>query len=84
MRSSTDRTATVAAARALRPAGVSRVGSTLTTGASSGPAPDAQAIHDALVADGMPIAAAPIDGPFGRTFTLVDPDVYQITLHDRA
>lgn len=47
-------------------------------------APDAQAIHDALVADGVRIASAPIDGPFGRTFTFADPDGYQITLHDRS
>ena len=47
-------------------------------------ATEVQAIHDALVADGHPIAAAPIDGPFGRTFTFVDPDGYQVTLHDRA
>jgi predicted enzyme related to lactoylglutathione lyase len=47
-------------------------------------ATDVQAIHDALVADGHPIVSAPIDGPFGRTFTLADPDGYQITLHDRA
>jgi len=47
-------------------------------------APDAQGIHDALLAAGVPITAAPIDGPFGRTFTFADPDGYQITLHDRA
>ena len=47
-------------------------------------ATDTQAIHDALVAGGAPIVAAPIDGPFGRTFTFADPDGYQITLHDRA
>lgn len=47
-------------------------------------ATEVQAIHDALVADGHEIAAAPIDGPFGRTFTLVDPDGYRITLHDRS
>jgi catechol 2,3-dioxygenase-like lactoylglutathione lyase family enzyme len=47
-------------------------------------ATDVQAIHDALVADGHSIVAAPIDGPFGRTFTLADPDGYRITLHDRA
>ena len=47
-------------------------------------APDAQAIHDALLADGVPIITAPLDGPFGRTFTFADPDGYQITLHDRA
>ena len=45
---------------------------------------DVQAIHDALVADGHPIVAAPVDGPFGRTFAFADPDGYHITLHDRA
>ncbi|PVE93944.1 MULTISPECIES: VOC family protein [unclassified Microbacterium] len=47
-------------------------------------ATDVQTIHDALVADGHTIASAPIDGPFGRTFTFADPDGYRITLHDRA
>ena len=47
-------------------------------------ATDVQAIHDALVADGATIVSAPIDGPFGRTFTFADPDGYQITLHDRG
>lgn len=47
-------------------------------------ATDVQAIHDDLVADGHTIVSAPIDGPFGRTFTFADPDGYQITLHDRA
>ncbi len=47
-------------------------------------ATDVQAIRDALVADGHTIVSAPIDGPFGRTFTLTDLDGYQITLHDRA
>lgn len=47
-------------------------------------ATDVQAIHDALAADGHTIVSAPIDGPFGRTFTLADPDGYRITLHDRA
>ena len=47
-------------------------------------ATEVQAIHDALVAHGQTIVAAPIDGPFGRTFTLADPDGYHITLHDRA
>ena len=47
-------------------------------------APDAQAVHDALAALGTPILAAPIDGPFGRTFTFADPDGYRITLHDRG
>lgn len=43
-----------------------------------------QSIHDALAADGRTIISAPVDGPFGRTFTFADPDGYQITLHDRA
>lgn len=47
-------------------------------------ADDVQAIHDALVADGHRIVSAPIDGPFGRTFTFADPDGYHVTLHDRA
>ncbi|WP_193612092.1 VOC family protein [Nocardioides lijunqiniae] len=47
-------------------------------------ATDVQDIHDALVAGGHPIVSAPIDGPFGRTFTLADPDGYHVTLHDRA
>ena len=47
-------------------------------------ATDVQDIHDTLVTDGQPIVSAPIDGPFGRTFTFADPDGYQVTLHDRA
>jgi predicted enzyme related to lactoylglutathione lyase len=47
-------------------------------------ATDTQAIHDALVSDGQTIVSAPIDGPFGRTFTFADLDGYQITLHDRS
>jgi len=47
-------------------------------------ATDVQEIHDALVAAGHDIVAAPIDGPFGRTFTFADPDGYRVTLHDRA
>lgn len=43
-----------------------------------------QEIHDALVAEGTTIVSAPIDGPFGRTFTFADPDGYQITLHDKG
>ncbi|MEP7762537.1 VOC family protein [Sanguibacter sp. 25GB23B1] len=47
-------------------------------------ATDVQAIHDSLLADGRTIVAAPVDGPFGRTFTFADPDGYHVTLHDRA
>ncbi|HEV7978590.1 VOC family protein [Amycolatopsis sp.] len=47
-------------------------------------ADNAQALHDQLAAADVPIAAAPVDGPFGRTFTFSDPDGYAITIHDRA
>ena len=47
-------------------------------------ATDVQAIHDALAADGHTVVSAPVDGPFGRTFTFADPDGYHVTLHDRA
>ncbi|MET1053255.1 MAG: VOC family protein [Mycetocola sp.] len=43
-----------------------------------------QGIYDQLVTDGHTIVSAPIDGPFGRTFTFADPDGYHVTLHDRA
>ncbi|OMH37073.1 VOC family protein [Tersicoccus sp. Bi-70] len=45
---------------------------------------DVQSIHDALVEDGHTIVSAPVDGPFGRTFTFADLDGYHVTLHDRA
>jgi predicted enzyme related to lactoylglutathione lyase len=47
-------------------------------------ATDVQGIHDALASSGHPIVSPPVDGPFGHTFTLSDPDGYHITLHDRA
>jgi len=43
-----------------------------------------QEIHDGLVAAGHTIVSAPVEGPFGLTFTFADPDGYRITLHDRA
>lgn len=43
-----------------------------------------QEIHDALASAGHRIVAAPVDGPFGRTFTFADPDGYHVTLHDRG
>src|SRR6202034_229352 len=45
-------------------------------------AEDAQALHDRLVQHGVTILTEPVDGPFGRTFTLRDPDGYAITIHD--
>ncbi|MFC4146728.1 VOC family protein [Micromonospora mangrovi] len=47
-------------------------------------ADDAQAVHDDLAAAGVPIVAAPVDGPFGRTFTFRDLDGYAVTIHDQA
>lgn len=47
-------------------------------------AENSQALHDQLVVAGVPIAVAPMDGPFGRTFTFLDPDGYAITIHDRS
>ncbi|MEK3900784.1 VOC family protein [Paenibacillus sp. FSL R7-0179] len=47
-------------------------------------APDTQDIHDKLAAAGVKITSAPIDGPFGRTFTFADPDGYLITLHSKG
>jgi predicted enzyme related to lactoylglutathione lyase len=43
---------------------------------------DAQALHDQLAAADVPIASPPANGPFGRMFTVVDPDGYALTLHD--
>jgi predicted enzyme related to lactoylglutathione lyase len=45
---------------------------------------DAQALHDQLTAAGVPVPVAPFDGPFGRTFTFIDPDGYAVTIHDQA
>src|SRR4051794_15049597 len=45
-------------------------------------ADDAQVLHDDLATAGVPIVAAPADGPFGRMFTFADPDGYAITIHD--
>ena len=47
-------------------------------------ADDAQAVHDDLVSTGVEILAPPTDGPFGRQFTLADPEGYAITIHDQA
>ena len=47
-------------------------------------ATEVQSIHDALAAAGTTITSAPAAGPFGLTFTFIDPDGYAVTLHDRA
>lgn len=43
-----------------------------------------QELHDALAADGVAIAAPPVDGPFGRMFSFADPDGYVVTVHGDA
>lgn len=45
---------------------------------------DAEARHLALREAGVPIVTEPVEGPFGRTFTFIDPDGYVVTAHDRA
>jgi len=45
---------------------------------------NAQQLHDELAAADVAIAVAPFDGPFGRTFTFIDPDGYAVTMHDQA
>ena len=47
-------------------------------------ADDAQRMHDDLAAAGATITSAPVDGPFGRTFTFADPDGYRVTIHDQG
>lgn len=43
---------------------------------------DAQELYESLIVHNVRIAQKPFDGPFGRTFSFVDPDGYTITLHD--
>lgn len=42
---------------------------------------DAEALHEKLKADGVPIVFPPKDGPFGRYFAFRDPFGYTITAH---
>jgi predicted enzyme related to lactoylglutathione lyase len=46
-------------------------------------ASNVDAVHDRAIAEGVPILAAPMDGPFGRTFTMADPDGYRVTVYER-
>ena len=39
-------------------------------------------LHASLEAHGTTIITPPFDGPFGRTFTFVDPDGYRITANE--
>ncbi len=44
---------------------------------------DSKVVHDALVAEGVPILRPLAAGPFGQTFTFVDPEGYAISVYDR-
>ena len=46
-------------------------------------ASDAQALCEQARAGGVPILAEPFDGPFGRTFSMADPDGYRITVYEK-
>jgi predicted enzyme related to lactoylglutathione lyase len=46
-------------------------------------ASDARALHERAAAAGVPILAAPVDGPFGAQFTMADPDGYRITIYEK-
>lgn len=45
---------------------------------------DADALHAALTEAGVPIVTPPANGPFGRFFSLRDPDGYTVTAHTAA
>ena len=47
-------------------------------------ADDSAALHESLVAHDVTIASAPLDGPFGLTFSFVDPDGYIVTVHNNV
>ncbi len=44
---------------------------------------DAQSTYEDAKAGGVKILVEPFDGPFGRTFTMADPDGYAITIYER-
>jgi len=46
-------------------------------------ASDPEALFERVRADGVPIIREPFDGPFGRTFTMADPDGYRVTVYER-
>ena len=46
-------------------------------------ASDAQTLCEQARAGGVAIVTEPFDGPFGRTFTMADPDGYRITVYEK-
>ncbi|GGV67183.1 glyoxalase [Streptomyces longisporoflavus] len=45
---------------------------------------DVDTLHKAVTASGAKAEGEPVDGPFGRMFTVTDPDGYRLTLHNTA
>lgn len=46
-------------------------------------ASDAQALYEKVAASGVRILTEPFDGPFGRTFSMADPDGYRVTVYEK-
>jgi predicted enzyme related to lactoylglutathione lyase len=44
---------------------------------------DSQALYERASQAGVPIVREPFDGPFGRTFTMADPDRYPVTIYEK-
>jgi predicted enzyme related to lactoylglutathione lyase len=44
---------------------------------------DAQALYERVKQAGVPIIREPVDGPFGRQFTMADPDGYRVTVYEK-
>ncbi len=42
---------------------------------------DAEGLHERLEQAGVEMSGAPFQGPFGFTFTVLDPDGYAVTVH---
>ncbi|MFH8487913.1 VOC family protein [Streptomyces longisporoflavus] len=45
---------------------------------------DVDTLHKTVTASGAKPEGDPADGPFGRMFTVTDPDGYRLTLHNAA
>ena len=45
--------------------------------------PEAAALHQSMAGAGVAIAQEPFEGPFGATFTFLDPEGYAVTVHSR-
>ncbi|MFF1698249.1 VOC family protein [Streptomyces sp. NPDC058257] len=43
---------------------------------------DVDTLHKTVTASGAKAEGEPVDGPFGRMFTVADPDGYRLTLHN--